>query len=137
MDILKSKGNHTQEGAKHINRREKESKNRLKERDMQKTTTSRKQREEQDILAYNIELALSKFTAIMMGEPDKYKTTNGGINYYPSDCLNYWKYSTIDKDGQTVNDPTKQPEDVAGIICNGNRYWNDEPQEITVMFKDL
>ena len=35
-----------------------------------------------------------------MGEPDKYKTTNGGINYYPSDCLNYWRYSTIDKNGQ-------------------------------------
>ena len=104
---------------------------------MKKTTTSRKQRKEQDILAYNISLALSKFTAIMMGEPDKYKTTNGGINYYPSDCLNYWKYSTIDKDGQTVNDPTKQPEDVAGIICECNRYCNDEPQQITVMFKDI
>ena len=117
--------------------REKESKNRLKERDMQKTTTSRKQRKEQDILARNISLALSKFTAIMMGEPDKYKTTNEGINYYPSDCLNYWKYSTIDKDGQTVNNPTKQPEDVAGIICEGNRYCNDEPQQITVMFKDI
>ena len=104
---------------------------------MKKTTTSRKERKEQDILAYNIKLALSKFTAIMMGEPDKYKTTNGDINYYPSDCLNYWRYSTINKDGQIVNDPTKQPEDVAGITCNGNRYRNDEPQEITVMFKDI
>lgn len=104
---------------------------------MKKTTTSRKQRKEQDILAYNISLSLSKFTAIMMGEPDKYKTTNGGINYYPSDCLNHWKYSTIDKNGQIVNDTTKRPEEVAGIICKGNRHWNDEPQEITVMFKDL
>ena len=104
---------------------------------MEKTTSSRKQREEHDILAFNISLALSKFTAIMMGEPDKYKTTNGDINYYPSDCLNYWRYSTIDKDGQIVNDPTKQPEDVAGITCKGIRYWNDEPQEITVMFKDI
>ena len=101
------------------------------------TTSSRKQRKEQDILAYNIKLALSKFTAIMMGEPNKYKTTNGGINYYPSDCLNYWKYSTIDKNGQIVNDPTKQPEAVAGITCIGNRYHNDKPQQITVMFKDL
>ena len=104
---------------------------------MKKTTTSRKERKEQDILAYNIKLALSKFTAIMMGEPDKYKTTNGNINYYPSDCLNYWRYSAINKDGQIVNDPTKRPEAVAGITCNGNRYWNDEPQEIMVMFEDL
>lgn len=100
-------------------------------------TPSRKQREEQDILAYNISLALSKFTAIMMGEPDKYKTTNGGINYYPSDCLNYWRYSTINENGQIVNDPAKRPSDIAGITCKGARYWNDEPQEITVMFKDI
>lgn len=104
---------------------------------MKKTTSSRKQRKEQDVLAYNIKLALSKFTAIMMGEPDKYKTTNGGINYYPSDCLNDWRYSTIDNNGQIVNDPTNQPEEVTGIICSGAHYCNDEPQEITVMFKDL
>lgn len=104
---------------------------------MKKTTTSRKQREEREILSYNIRLALSKFTAIMMGEPDKYKTTNGGINYYPSDCLNAWRYSTIDENGQIVNDPTNKPEEVAGIICKGNRHWNDEPQEITVLFQDL
>ena len=104
---------------------------------MKKTTTSRNQRKEQDILAYNISLALSKFTAIMMGEPDKYKTSTGGINYYPSDCLNHWRYSTINKDGQIINDTTQQPEEVAGITCKGNRHWNDEPQEIAVMFKDL
>ena len=104
---------------------------------MKKTTTSRKERKEQDILAYNIKLALSKFTAIMMGEPDKYKTTNGDINYYPSDCLNYWRYSTIDKDGQIIDDPTKRPKEVAGITCNGISYCYDEPQEITVMFKDI
>ena len=104
---------------------------------MKKTTPSRKQRKEQDILARNISLALSKFTAIMMGEPDKYKTTDGCINYYPSDCLDGWSYSTIDNDGQIVNDPTKAPEAVAGIICKGNRHCNDEPQEITVMFNDI
>ena len=104
---------------------------------MKKTTTSRKERKEQDILAYNIKLALSKFTAIMMGEPDNYKTTNGGINYYPSDCLNYWRYSTIDKDGQIIDSPMKQPKEVAGITCNGIRYCHDEPQEIMVMFKDI
>ena len=104
---------------------------------MKKTTSSRKQRKEHDILAFNISLALSKFTAIMMGEPDKYKTTNGCINYYPSDCLNNWRYSTIDKNGQIVNNPIDQPENVVGITCKGIRYWNDEPQEITVMFKDI
>ena len=104
---------------------------------MKKTTTSRKQRKERDILSYNIKLALSKFTAIMMGEPDNYKTTNGGINYYPSDCLNDWTWSMINKDGQKAKDTTNHPEEVAGIICKGRRHWNDEPQEITVMFKDI
>ena len=104
---------------------------------MEKTTTSRKQRKEQDILAYNIELALSKFTAIMVGKPDEYKTTDGCINYYPSDCLDGWRYSTIDKDGQIIDYPTDHPENVAGITCKGIRYWNDEPQEMTVMFKDI
>ena len=104
---------------------------------MEKTTTSRKQRKEQDILAYNISLSLSKFTAIMMGEPDKYKTTTGGINYYPSDCLNDWSYSVIDKNGQIVNSPAHQPKEVAGIICEGRRLWNDKPQQITVMFEDI
>lgn len=104
---------------------------------MKKTTTSRKQQKEQDILAYNISLALSKFTAIMMGAPDNYKTITGGINYYPSDCLNNWTYSVIDESGQIVNDTTKRPEEITGIICEGQRYWNDEPQQITIMFKDL
>ena len=104
---------------------------------MKKTTSSRKERKERDILAYNIKLALSKFTAIMVGKPDEYKTTDGCINYYPSDCLDDWRYSTIDKDGQIIDYPTDQPENVAGITCKGIRYWNDEPQEITVMFKDL
>ena len=104
---------------------------------MKKTTYSRKQRKEQDILAFNIKLALSKFTAIMVGKPDEYKTKSGGINYYPSDCLSHWIYATIDKYGQIINDPTKRPEEVAGIICKGNRHGNDEPQKITVMFKDL
>ena len=104
---------------------------------MKKTTTSRKERKELDKMRYNISLALSKFTAIMMGEPDKYKTTIGGINYYPSDCLNNWRYSTINESGQTVNSPAHQPKEVAGIICEGRRHWNDAPQQITVMFKDL
>ena len=104
---------------------------------MKKTTTNRKERKEQDEIRYNISLALSKFTAIMMGEPDKYKTTTGGINYYPSDCLNNWRYSTINESGQIVNDPTKRPKEIAGIICEGQKYYNEEPQQITVMFKDI
>ena len=36
MDIFKDKRNHTQGGTKHINRRGKESKNRLKEKDMKR-----------------------------------------------------------------------------------------------------
>ena len=104
---------------------------------MKKTTSTRKRQKEQDILAYNIKLALSKFTAIMVGKPDEYKTTNGGINYYPSDCLNDWKYSTIDENGQIIDYPMNHPEEVAGITCKGIRYRNDEPQQITVMFKDI
>lgn len=101
------------------------------------TRASLKQWKEQNILAYNIKLALSKFTAIMVGKPDEYKTTNGGINYYPSDCLNNWRYSTIDENGQIIDYPMNHPEEVAGITCKGRRHWNDEPQEITVMFKDI
>ena len=103
---------------------------------MKKTTTNRKERKELDKMRYNISLALSKFTAIMMGEPDNYKSKYG-INYYPSDCLNYWRYSIINKDGQTIDYPMNQPKEVAGIICEGRRYCHDEPQQITVMFMDI
>ena len=104
---------------------------------MKKTTTSRKQPKERDILSKNIRLALSKFTAILMGEPDNYKTTTGGINYYPSDCLSDWRWSMVNKEGQKAKNTTNHPEEVAGIICKGRRHWNDEPQEIAVMFKDI
>ena len=104
---------------------------------MKKTTTSRKERKELDNMKYNISLALSKFTAILMGTPDEYKTERWGANYYPSDCLNNWRYSTINENGQIVNDPTKRPKEIVGVICEGQRHWNDEPQQITVMFKDL
>ena len=101
------------------------------------TRASRKQQKDAGKMKYNIALALSKFTAIMVGKPDEYKTPNGCINYYPSDCLDAWRYSTIDENGQIVNDPTNHPEDVAGITCKGIRYHKDEPQQITVMFKDI
>lgn len=101
------------------------------------TRASRKHQKDVGKMKYNIALALSKFTAIIVGKPDEYKTTDGYINYYPSDCLADWRYSTIDENGQIVNNPIDQPKDVAGITCKGIRYWNDEPQQITVMFKDL
>ena len=104
---------------------------------MKKTTSIRKQRKEQDILAHNISLALSKFTAIMVGKPDEYKSADGYINYYPSDILDYWQYSTINANGEIINEPENSPSEVVGIICTGAHYWNDEPQQITVMFKDL
>ena len=101
------------------------------------TRASRKHQKDVGKMKYNIALALSKFTAIMVGKPDEYKTTDGCINYYPSDCLDDWRYSAIDNNGQIVNDPTNQPEEIAGIICTGAYYYNDEPQEIKIMFKDL
>ena len=104
---------------------------------MKKTTSSRKQREEREILSYKIRLALSKFTAIIMGEPDNYKSKDGAINYYPSDCLSDWSWSMIDEDGQKANGTTNHHGEVAGIICKGRRHWNDEPQEIAVMFKNI
>ena len=101
------------------------------------TRESREHRKDVGKMNYNIALALSKFTAILMGEPDKYKTADGCINYYPSDCLDCWQYSTINANGEIVSEPEKSPSDVAGVVCTGAHYCNDEPQEITVMFKDL
>lgn len=101
------------------------------------TRASRKHRKDVGKMKYNVALALSKFTAVIIGKPDEYKTTDGCINYYPSDCLDDWTYSTIDENGQIVNSPMNQPEEVAGIICTGAHYCNDVPQEITVMFKDI
>lgn len=101
------------------------------------TRASREYRKDLGKMNYNIALALSKFTAIMVGMPDKYKTTDGCINYYPSDILDSWRYSTINANGETINEPEDAPSEVAGIICTGAHYWNDEPQEITVMFKDI
>ena len=101
------------------------------------TRASRKHRKDVGKMKYNIAMALSKFTAIMVGKPDEYKTNDGCINYYPSDCLSNWSWSMIDKDGQKAKDTTNHPEEVVGITCKGRRHWNDEPQEITVMFKDI
>ena len=101
------------------------------------TRASRKYRKELGEMKYNIALALSKFTAIMVGKPDEYKTADGSINYYPSDILDYWKYSTINTNGEIINEPKDSPSEVAGIICTGAHYCNDSAQEVKIMFKDL
>ena len=101
------------------------------------TRASREHRKDVGKMKYNIALALSKFTAIMVGKPDEYKNADGYINYYPSDVLDHWQYSTINANGEIINEPENSPSEVAGVICTGAHYCNDEPQEITVMFKDL
>ena len=88
-------------------------------------------------MQYNVEMALSKFTAIMVGQPDEYKTSDGGINYYPSDVLYDWRYYAIDINGQIVNEPTKVPGEVFGVICEGDWRKGDASQKITIMFNDL
>ena len=101
------------------------------------TRASRKHQKDVGKMKYNIALALSKFTAVIVGKPDEYKSADGCINYYPSDILDYWQYSTINANGEIINEPDNKPSEVAGVICTGAHYCNDEPQEITVMFKDL
>lgn len=88
-------------------------------------------------MRHNIEMALSKFTAIMVGQPNEYKTSKGEINYYPSDVLYYWRCYTIDIKGQIINEPTKVPEEVFGVICEGVWHMGDTPRKITIMFNDL
>ena len=101
------------------------------------TRASRKHQKDVGKMKYNIALALSKFTAVIIGKSDEYKSAEGCINYYPSDILDYWQYSTINANGEIINEPENTPSDVAGVICTGAHYCNDEPQQITVMFKDL
>lgn len=100
-------------------------------------TKNRKYRMALRDMRYNMEMALSKFTAIMVEKPDKYKTSDGSINYYPSDVLYNWRYHAIDINGQIVNEPSAEPSEVAGIICEGVWHMGDTPREITIMFKDL
>ena len=101
------------------------------------TRASRTHRKNVGKMKYNIALALSKFTAIMVGRPEEYKTTDGCINYYPSDILDHWQYSTINANEEIINEPDNKPSEVAGVICTGAHYCNEESQEITVMFKGL
>lgn len=68
-------------------------------------------------MRHNIEMALSKFTAIMVGH--------------------YWRCYTIDINWQIVNEPTKVPGEVFGVICEGVWHMGDTPRKITIMFNDL
>lgn len=88
-------------------------------------------------MSYKKEMALSKFTAIMVEQPDEYKTSEGYILYYPSDELYDWRYYCIDINGQIVNEPTEEPREVAGIICEGVWHMGETPRKITIMFNDL
>ena len=101
------------------------------------TRASRKHQKDVGKMKYNIALALSKFTAVIVGKPDEYKSADGCINYYPSDILDYWQYSTINANGEIINEPENSPSEVAGVICTGAHYCNDAPQEVKIMFKDL
>jgi hypothetical protein len=84
----------------------------------------------------NVHLALSRFTAELLGRPDEYKY-NGGANFYPSDCLYDWGFRHIDKDGKVVENPDLAPMSVAGITCGGCVKMNDTPRVLTIWFKDL
>ena len=68
------------------------------------TRASREHRKDVGKMKYNIALALSKFTAIMVGVPDNYKSKDGYINYYPSDILDHWQYSTINANGEIITE---------------------------------
>ena len=83
-----------------------------------------------------VSLALSRFTAELLGRPDEYKY-NGGANFYPSDCLYDWGFRHIDKDGGIIENPRLDPLSVAGITCGGCVHMNDTPRVLTIWFKDL
>ena len=80
MDILKGKGSHTQRGAKHINRRKKESKNRLNARDMERETrqiyyyTSRNTGERKKVYCTRLDYLFLKLYYDINGlTPDEYE----------------------------------------------------------------
>ena len=100
-------------------------------------TNNRKYRMALCDMQYNVKMALSKFTAIMVGQPDEYKTSDGGINYHPSDVLYDWRYYAIDINGQIVNEPTEVPGEVFGVICEGVWHMGDASLKITIMFNNL
>ena len=106
---------------------------------MKKTnlTNNRKYRMELRDMHHNVAMALSKFAAIMVEKPDEYKTSDGGINYYPTDVLYNWRYYAINTNGQIVNELTAEPSEVAGIICEGVWHIGDTPRKMTIKFKDL
>lgn len=85
----------------------------------------------------SVYLALSRFTAELLGRPGEYKSDSGDANFYPSDVLYDWNFRHIDKDGGIVDEPELEPTKVAGITCGGSVKMNDVPRVMTVWFKDL
>ena len=80
MDILKGKGSQTQGGTKYINRREKESKNRLNARDMERETrqiyyyTSRNTGERKKVCCTRLDYLFLKLYYDINGlTPDEYE----------------------------------------------------------------
>ena len=80
MDILKVKRSHTQGGTKHITEREKETKNRLKERDMKREErqvyyyTSRNTGERKKVYCTRLDYLFLKLYYDIDGlSPDEYK----------------------------------------------------------------
>lgn len=88
-------------------------------------------------MEFKVHLALSYFTAVLLGCPEEYKSQYGGANLYPSDVLYDWNFRHIDKDGGIVDEPKLEPTKVAGITCGGSVKMNDVPRVMTVWFKDL
>ena len=101
------------------------------------TRASRKHQKDLGKMKYNVALALSKFTAVIIGKPDEYKSADGCVNYYPSDILDYWQYSIINANGERINEPENAPSEAAGVICTGAHYCDDDPQVVKIMFNDL
>lgn len=83
------------------------------------------------------DLALSFFTAILMGRKNEYKTATGGANFYPSDCLFSWNYHCINASGARVDEPHNDPESVVGIVAGGMATGNNPVRVLTIFFDTI
>lgn len=97
----------------------------------------KKKEKEYGKMKQTVRLALSRFTAELLGRPNDYKSHQGGANFYPSDCLYDWGYRHIDKDGRVIERPELAPLSVAGITCGGRVHMKDTPRVLTIWFKDI
>lgn len=88
-------------------------------------------------MRFKVSLALSRFTAELLGRPNEYKSQLGGANFYPSDCLYHWGFQHIDKDGAIIENPEREPMNVAGITCGGCVKMDDPVRVLTIWFDNL